>query len=119
MKRSANYSSCGKPTDNKLLGWFLSLFYNTHTIKKNVKGSTYIVEYTRAQFSPYEIPSLRLFFEVKFKIWRGQVWMVYPSGGMCGYGTIYVRKIFPRHQMKKFLVNEINRKFQEKTRLGL
>lgn len=114
MKRSVNYSSCGKPTDNKLLGWFLSLFYHTHTIKKNMKGSTYIVEYTRAQFSPCEMPSLRLFFEEKFNMWNGQVWMVYPSGGMCGYGTTYVRKIFPRRKMKEFLVNEINRQIQKR-----
>lgn len=116
MKRSANYSSCGKPTDNRLLGWFLSLFYNTHEIRKNIKGSTYMVEYARAQFSPNETPSLRLFFGEKFTMWKGKVWMIYPSGGMCGYATIYLKKIFPRRQMKEFLVNEVNRKLQEKAR---
>lgn len=87
---------------------FYKLMYRKRTIKLRApSGRNYIVEYHRPPFWTNEERTLKLFFKEKFNAWHGQVWEVFPSGGMCGFGTWFTRTLFPRRQMKKFLASEV------------
>lgn len=102
----AKYSVCNKPTDNKLLHWFLNHFYHVRTIEKNINGTRYICEYHRSPFWGYEEPRLKLFFKDKLRTWHGQVWEVFPKGSRCGFGTTCFSALFPKKRMQKFLDTE-------------
>ena len=102
----AKYSVCNKPTDNKLLHWFLNHFYHVRTIEKNIDGTIYICEYNRSPFWAYEEPSVKIFFKDKFRTWHGQVWEVFPGGSRCGFGSNCISAWFPKKKMQKFLDNE-------------
>lgn len=89
---------------------FYKFMYRNKTIKlKTDSGRTYAIKYHRSPFWTYEKPTLKLFFEQKINTWHGQVWKVYPNGGSVGFETICITTLFPRHQMKKFLLSEVNR----------
>lgn len=94
----------------KLIESFYKLMYKKKTItRKCDSGRIYIVEYYRSPFWTYEERTLKLFFEKKIKTWHGQVWEVFTNGGKCGFGCIcLVDTMFPRSNMKKFLVRETN-----------
>ena len=110
MKKYAVYSEVGKPVNNKLLDWFLSMFYRKYVIFKRVSGTEYIIEYSRSKFMENEDPSLKLFFSDKFTTWQGRVWRVYESGGMYGCGSVCIKStMFPRQKMKEFLKQEVDR----------
>lgn len=89
---------------------FFKFMYRQKTITlKTDSGSTYMVEYHRSPFWTYEDRTLKLFFKKKIKTWHGQIWLVYPNGGHCGFATNCIITMFPRRQMKKFLISEVNR----------
>ena len=82
------------------------LLYRNHRIHRTLNGVHYIVEYSRSPFWTYEKPTLRLFLTKKATLWHGQVWEVFPSGGRCGFGHTCIRAVFPRKQMRRFLLCE-------------
>ncbi len=93
---------------------FIELFYKMMYRRKTIQikadsGRVYIVEYHRSPFWTYENRTLKLFLKEKIKTWHGQVWEVFKNGGSCGFTTICITTMFPRHQMKKFLIVESNR----------
>ena len=88
--------------------WFYRFMYRKRVMKVTTSsGKNYIVEYHRSPFWTYDKRNLRTFFKDKFKTWHGQVWMVFPNGGRCGFGTICIKTIFPYRQMKDFLAAEV------------
>lgn len=92
----------------KIIESFYKFMYKKKKItRKCDSGRTYIVEYYRSPFWSYEDRTLKLFFKKKISTWHGQVWEVFQNGGKCGFGCIcLVGTIFPRCDMKKFLVRE-------------
>ena len=72
-------------------------------------GRTYIIEYHRSPFWTYEDRTLKLFFKEKIKTWHGWVWKLHPNGGKVGFGTNCIYTMFPKREMKKFLIREVNR----------
>ena len=94
----------------KLIELFYKLMYKKKTItRKCDSGRTYVVEYCRSPFWTYEERTLKLFFKKKIKTWHGQVWKVFTNGGKCGFGCIcLIDTMFPRRDMKKFLIRETN-----------
>ena len=89
---------------------FYKFMYRNKTITlKADSGRTYIVEYHRSPFWTYEDPTLKLFFKEKIRTWHGWVWLMYENGGRCGFGTNCIITMFPRCQMKRFLIREVNR----------
>jgi hypothetical protein len=89
---------------------FYKFMYRNKIIKlKADSGRTYIIEYHRSPFWTYEDPTLKLFFKEKIKTWHGQVWKLHPNGGRIGFTTVCMIDMFPRRQMKYFLIREVNR----------
>lgn len=85
------------------------LFYKTYHLHYKINNSTYEVEYHRSPFWTYEKVSILLFLKKKLRTWHGQVWLLYPNGGRCGFGTICEKALFPKRRMKKFLICEATR----------
>lgn len=89
---------------------FYKFMYRNKTIKlKTDSGRTYIIEYHRSPFWTYEDRTLKLFFQQKIRTWHGQVWKLCPNGGRVGFTTVCIIEMFPRRQMKYFLIREVNR----------
>lgn len=92
----------------------IELFYKFMYRKKIIKikvdsGRVYIIEYHRSPFWTNEDYTLKLFFKKKIKTWHGRVWEVFENGGRCGFGSVcIINTIFPRREMKKFLIKESN-----------
>lgn len=80
-----------------------SLFYKTYHLYYKINDSTYEVEYHRSPFWTYEKESILLFLKKKIRTWHGQVWLLLPNGGRCGFDTICEKALFPKRRMKKFL----------------
>ena len=93
------------PPLNRLL---VRLLYRKHRITNTINGVNYIIEYSRSPFWTYERPSLWRFLIEKSTLWHGQVWEVFPNGGRCGFSHNCIRAVFPRRQMKDFLIRESN-----------
>lgn len=72
-------------------------------------GEPFIVEYHRTPFWAYETPSLKLFLKEKASSWHGQVWLMFPNGGRCGFESIHMVSWFPRSRMRNFLKCEAQR----------
>ena len=92
----------------KFVRLYKFLMRNKH-IRKTVGNEIYEIEYQRSPFWVNERQSWKLFIAKKLFWWHGQVWLVYPNGGRCGFDTTCTRKVFPYFRMRKLLNNTSKR----------
>jgi len=87
----------------------LKLYRTYNTKPFIIDGEKYIVEYSKGRFwyDNERITLKKIIY--KFSYWHVHHWLVYPSGGKCGFGTSIVSGYFSKKNIYKFLEQESKR----------